>query len=251
MLEIEHLEVRFGEVRVLASVSLNVRPGEAVALIGTNGAGKTTLLKTISGLVRPTAGRIDFLGRSLVNVSPDLIVRCGIAHVPEGRRIFPRLTVDENLRVGAHVVPNGKTIRSRLERVYALFPRLKERWKQLGSSLSGGEQQMLAVGRAMMSEPKLLLLDEPSLGLAPLIIVELANTIVKFRQEGISVLLVEQNANLALALSQRGYLLERGQISLTETSANLRKNPKVIESYLGDLKGVDSRDRMSGHGAWS
>jgi branched-chain amino acid transport system ATP-binding protein len=249
MLDIEQVDVRFGEVKVLASVSLTVRSGETVSLIGVNGAGKTTLLKTISGLVRPAAGRIDFFGKSLVNVSPDLIVRRGIAHVPEGRRIFPQLTVDENLKVGAHVVPDGRSIRSRLERVYALFPRLRERWMQLGHSLSGGEQQMLALGRAMMSNPKLLLLDEPSLGLAPLIIAELANTIAKFRHEGISVLLVEQNANLALALSQRGYLLERGQISLTESSANLRKNPKVIESYLGGLQGVESRERMSGHGA--
>jgi branched-chain amino acid transport system ATP-binding protein len=242
MLEIENLEVHFDDVRVLAGVSLNVKQGEIVALIGANGAGKTTLLKTISGLVKPVAGRIEFAGRALVGISPDAVVAHGIAHVPEGRRIFPQLTVDENLLVGAHLVRNTRIIQTQVERVYRLFPRLKERRRQSGQTLSGGEQQMLALGRAIMSDPKLLLLDEPSLGLAPLILLEVARTIPIFRQEGMSILLVEQNANLALALSQRGYVLDRGQITLSDTAANLRNNPKIVESYLG---GVAARNTAS------
>lgn len=242
MLEIENLEVQFDDVRVLAGVSLNVKQGEIVSLIGANGAGKTTLLKTISGLVKPVAGRIEFAGRPLVGISPDAVVAHGIAHVPEGRRIFPQLTVDENLLVGAHLVRNTRIIQTQVERVYRLFPRLKERRRQSGQTLSGGEQQMLALGRAIMSDPKLLLLDEPSLGLAPLILLEVARTIPIFRQEGMSILLVEQNANLALALSQRGYVLDRGQITLSDTAANLRNNPKIVESYLG---GVAARNTAS------
>ncbi len=233
MLEIDALDVRFGEVQVLAGVNLRVEQGEIVSLIGANGAGKTTLLKTISGLVRPAAGRIEFDGSSLIGLTPDAVVARGVAHVPEGRRIFPQLTVDENLRVGAHLVRDTQKMKSRLERVYSLFPRLKERRRQSGQTLSGGEQQMLALGRAMMSEPRLLLLDEPSLGLAPLVILEVARSIPIFRQEGISILLVEQNANLALALSQRGYVLERGCITLSDSAQKLRNNPKIIESYLG------------------
>ena len=215
-----------------ASIS-EFEQGEIVSLIGANGAGKTTLLKTISGLVRPAAGRIEFDGSSLIGLTPDAVVARGVAHVPEGRRIFPQLTVDENLRVGAHLVRDTQKMKSRLERVYSLFPRLKERRRQSGQTLSGGEQQMLALGRAMMSEPRLLLLDEPSLGLAPLVILEVARSIPIFRQEGISILLVEQNANLALALSQRGYVLERGCITLSDSAQKLRNNPKIIESYLG------------------
>jgi branched-chain amino acid transport system ATP-binding protein len=246
MLEIDDLDVSFGEVQVLAGVNLRVRQGEIVALIGANGAGKTTLLKTISGLVRPAAGRIEFDSTSLVGLSPDAIVARGIAHVPEGRRIFPQLTVDENLRVGAHLVRDAKKLKMRLQRVYGLFPRLQERQKQSGQTLSGGEQQMLALGRAMMSEPRLLLLDEPSLGLAPLVILEVARAIPLFREEGVGVLLVEQNANLALALSQRGYVLERGRIALSDTAENLSNNPKIIESYLGGAID-DAEPQMSGH----
>jgi branched-chain amino acid transport system ATP-binding protein len=233
MLEIDALDVRFGEVQVLAGVNLRVGQGEIVSLIGANGAGKTTLLKTVSGLVRPTAGRIALDGASLVGLTPDAIVARGVAHVPEGRRIFPQLTVDENLRVGAHLVRDAQKMKSQLGRVYSLFPRLKERRKQSGQTLSGGEQQMLALGRAMMLEPRLLLLDEPSLGLAPLVLLEVARTIAIFREEGVSILLVEQNANLALALSQHGYVLERGSITLSDAATNLRNNPKIIESYLG------------------
>jgi branched-chain amino acid transport system ATP-binding protein len=247
MLEIDALDVRFGEVQVLAGVNIRVGQGEIVSLIGANGAGKTTLLKTISGLVRPTAGRIAFDGASLVGLTPDAIVARGIAHVPEGRRIFPQLTVDENLRVGAHLVRDAQKMKSQLERVYSLFPLLKERRKQSGQTLSGGEQQMLALGRAMMSEPRLLLLDEPSLGLAPLVLLEVARTIPIFREEGVSILLVEQNANLALALSQHGYVLERGSITLSDTATNLRNNPKIIESYLGGNVGDGAAEpQMSG-----
>jgi branched-chain amino acid transport system ATP-binding protein len=247
MLEIDALDVRFGEVQVLAGVNIRVGQGEIVSLIGANGAGKTTLLKTISGLVRPTAGRIAFDGASLVGLTPDAIVARGIAHVPEGRRIFPQLNVHENLRVGAHLVRDAQKMKSQLERVYSLFPLLKERRKQSGQTLSGGEQQMLALGRAMMSEPRLLLLDEPSLGLAPLVLLEVARTIPIFREEGVSILLVEQNANLALALSQHGYVLERGSITLSDTATNLRNNPKIIESYLGGNVGDGAAEpQMSG-----
>lgn len=249
MLDIEKLEVCFGEVQVLAGVSLQIKQGELVALVGSNGAGKTTLLKAISGLVRPARGAIDFDGNSLIGLSADAIVARGIAHVPEGRRIFPKLTVDENLRVGAHLVRDAKIMRSRLEDVYRLFPHLKERQRQSGDTLSGGEQQMLALGRAMMSRPRLLLLDEPSLGLAPLVVMEVARTIPVFRQEGVSVLLVEQNAILALTLCDRGYVMERGQIVLSDTVTNLRNNPKVIQSYLGGAaqRGETVKSGMSGH----
>jgi branched-chain amino acid transport system ATP-binding protein len=247
MLEIDALDVRFGEVQVLAGVNIRVGQGEIVSLIGANGAGKTTLLKTISGLVRPTAGRIAFDGASLVGLTPDAIVARGIAHVPEGRRIFPQLNVHENLRVGAHLVRDAQKMKSQLERVYSLFPLLKERRKQSGQTLSGGEQQMLALGRAMMLQPRLLLLDEPSLGLAPLVLLEVARTIPIFREEGVSILLVEQNANLALALSQHGYVLERGSITLSDTATNLRNNPKIIESYLGGNVGDGAAEpQMSG-----
>jgi branched-chain amino acid transport system ATP-binding protein len=249
MLDIEKLEVCFGDVQVLAGVSLQIKRGELVALVGSNGAGKTTLLKTISGLVRPARGAIDFDGNSLIGLSADAIVARGIAHVPEGRRIFPQLSVDENLRVGAHLVRDAKTMLSRLEDVYRLFPHLKERQRQSGDTLSGGEQQMLALGRAMMSRPRLLLLDEPSLGLAPLVVMEVARTIPVFRQEGVSVLLVEQNATLALTLCDRGYVMERGQIVLSDTVTNLRNNPKVMQSYLGGAaqRGETIKSGMSGH----
>jgi branched-chain amino acid transport system ATP-binding protein len=235
MLEVCSLEVRFGEVRVLAGVDLRVGAGEIVALIGPNGAGKTTLLKTISGLVKPARGRITFDGVPLVGLTADAITARGIAHVPEGRRIFPQLTVEENLKVGGHLVRDAKQLHSRLADVYRLFPRLCERRRQFGQTLSGGEQQMLALGRAMVSRPQLLLLDEPSLGLAPLILVEVARAVPLLRQQGASILLVEQNANLALALCNRGYVMDRGQIVLTDTAANLRNNPKIIESYLGGV----------------
>ena len=233
MLEIEDLKVSYDEVQVLMGVNLEVRDREIVALLGANGAGKTTILKTISGLVKPADGAIRFEGKSIAGLRPDAIVGLGIAQVPEGRRIFPQLTVEENLRAGAHLVSDTKRLRSNLGRVYELFPRLKDRHRQFGQTLSGGEQQMLALGRAMMSEPRLLLLDEPSLGLAPLIVLEVARSILSFCDAGITLLLVEQNANLALALASRAYVLETGSITLSGTAAELRSNPDVVASYLG------------------
>jgi branched-chain amino acid transport system ATP-binding protein len=232
MLEIEGLNVFYDEVQVLRGVSLEVNKGEIVTLIGANGAGKTTTLKAISGLVKPAAGQIRFEGKSIGGLTPDTIVGRGIAQVPEGRRIFPQLTVEENLKVGAHLVADSRKIGTTLAQVHELFPRLKERHRQLGHTLSGGEQQMLALGRAMMSQPRLLLLDEPSLGLAPLVVVEVARSIMLFRETGITILLVEQNANLAFTLGDRGYVMETGSITLSGTAANLRNNPDVIASYL-------------------
>jgi branched-chain amino acid transport system ATP-binding protein len=233
MLEILGLQVFYDEVEALKSISLEVHKGEIVTLLGANGAGKTTALKAISGLVKSANGQIRFDGRSVGGLSPDAIVRCGIAQVPEGRHIFPQLTVEENLKVGAHLIADSKKVRTTLVRVYDLFPRLRERRRQLGHTLSGGEQQMLALGRAMMSQPKLLLLDEPSLGLAPLIVTEVAGTIRLFRDLGMTILLVEQNANLALSLSDRGYVMETGRIIMSDTASRLRRNPNVVASYLG------------------
>jgi branched-chain amino acid transport system ATP-binding protein len=233
MLEIDGLEVFYDEVQVLKGVSLEVNKGEIVTLIGANGAGKTTTLKAISGLVKPAAGQIRFEGKSIGGLTPDTIVGRGIAQVPEGRRIFPQLTVEENLKVGAHLVADSRKIQTIMAQVYELFPRLKERRNQLGHTLSGGEQQMLALGRAMMSQPRLLILDEPSLGLAPLIVLEVARSIMLFRETGITILLVEQNAHLALALAGRAYVMETGSITLSGIAANLRNNPDVVVSYLG------------------
>ena len=232
MLRIDCLEVFYDEVQALKSVSLEVNKGEIVTLIGANGAGKTTTLKTISGLIKPAAGQIYFEGKSITGLQPNAIVRRGIAHVPEGRRIFPQLTVEENLTVGAHLVADLRKIRMTMAQVHELFPLLKERRNQLGHTLSGGEQQMLALGRAMMSQPRLLILDEPSLGLAPLIIVEVARAILQFGKLGIPILLVEQNAHLALALASRAYVMETGSITLSGTAAELRNNPNVVVSYL-------------------
>jgi branched-chain amino acid transport system ATP-binding protein len=214
MLEIVGLDVFYDEVQALRNVNLEVRKGEIVTLIGANGAGKTTTLKAISGLLNPAAGQLRFDGMLISGLAPDAIVRCGITQVPEGRRIFPQLTVEENLKVGAHLIRDSRKIRATLTQVYELFPQLKERRGQLGQALSGGEQQMLALGRAMMSQPRLLLLDEPSLGLAPLIVTEVARSILMFRDAGITILLVEQNANLALTLSNRGYVMETGRITM-------------------------------------
>jgi len=232
MLEIDGLEVFYAEVQALKGVSLEVNKSEIVTLIGANGAGKTTTLKAISGLVKPAAGQIRFEGKSIVGLTPDTIVDRGIAHVPEGRRIFPQLTVEENLKVGAHLIADSRKIRIIMAQVHELFPLLKERRNQLGHTLSGGEQQMLALGRAMMSQPRLLILDEPSLGLAPLIILEVARSIMLFRKTGVTILLVEQNARLALALASRAYVMETGSITLSGMAENLRNNPEVVVSYL-------------------
>lgn len=233
MLEVESLCVSYGEAKILDDVTLSVNAGEIVALLGANGAGKTTTLKTISGLTRSSSGQIRLEGKPITGLPPDQVVARGIAQVPEGRRIFPQLTVEENLKAGAHLLSERRQLLANLEQMYALFPRLKERRTQLGQTLSGGEQQMLALGRAMMSEPKMLLLDEPSLGLAPLIVLEVARWIRSFSQRGITVLLVEQNAKLALSLASRAYVLERGRVVLSGRAVELRNNPKVVASYLG------------------
>jgi branched-chain amino acid transport system ATP-binding protein len=235
MLEVRHLAVAYDEIEAVRDVSFEVRPGEAVALIGANGAGKSTTLRAISGQVRPRSGEIRFRGSRITGLSPDRVVRLGLVQVPEGRRVFPRLSVEENLKVGAHVVRDADAVRRNLERAYRLFPRLSERRRQLAETLSGGEQQMLALGRALMSEPKLLLLDEPSLGLAPKVVEEVADAIIGFRRAGTTVLLVEQNAALALSVCDRGYVVERGVTVREGSATELAENPSVAASYLGDL----------------
>ncbi len=233
MLRLNGVCAAYGPVAALRGIDLDIAAGEVVALIGSNGAGKSTTLKAISGLIQPTEGDIAFLDQPITGLRPEEIVARGIVQVPEGRRIFPRLTVEQNLRVGAHsprAHGREKIIR---EEVYALFPRLYERRRQAGGSLSGGEQQMLAFGRAMMANPLLLLLDEPSLGLAPILVEEVAKAIRHFQTSGVTILLVEQNAELALQLAARGYVMESGRIVLSGTSASLLDNPQVWASYLG------------------
>ena len=233
MLEIKGLQVAYRGVPALHDVSLIVNAGEIVTRSGTNGAGKTTTLKAIAGVVRAARGEIRLEGERIESLGPDQIVARGIAHVPEGRRVFPQLTVHENLTVGAHLVKDGKEIKRALEQIFAMFPRLAERRRQLGETLSGGEQQMLALGRAMMSKPKLLMLDEPSLGLAPMVVEEVAKAVLALRKTGMTVLLVEQNATLALAMCDRGYVLENGRVTMSDTGTALQRNPRVITSYLG------------------
>jgi branched-chain amino acid transport system ATP-binding protein len=233
MLRLDKVSAAYGAVAALRDANIAVEAGEIVALIGSNGAGKSTTLKTISGLVRPSGGTIEFQGEDITGMSPEDIVARGIIQVPEGRRVFPRLTVQQNLAAGAYSPRAHGKERSTRERVFALFPRLYERRRQLAGSLSGGEQQMLAFGRAMMAQPVLLLLDEPSLGLAPIVIEEVAKAIEHFRADGVTVLLVEQNAELALTLATRGYVIETGNIVLADSSARLLQNPQVWASYLG------------------
>jgi branched-chain amino acid transport system ATP-binding protein len=233
MLDVDRVDVFYGAIQALRSVCLTVHAGEVVALIGANGAGKTTTLRTISGLMTPTAGTILFDGQPIQGAAAEAIVARGITQVPEGRRIFAELTVEENLRIGAYLVGDRAGLASGFERVYGLFPRLHERRRQLGGTLSGGEQQMLAFGRALMARPRLLLLDEPSLGLAPQLVEEVARVIAAFRGAGITVLLVEQNARLALSLADRGYVLERGRVVLADESRRLLANPEIQRTYLG------------------
>jgi branched-chain amino acid transport system ATP-binding protein len=234
MLELKNLEVSYGAINALHSISLSVKAGSIVTLIGANGAGKTTTLKTISGLLKPRAGEILYDGKNISALPPHQIVQLGLSHVPEGRMIFANLTVLENLRMGAYLQRDKAAIRRELEFVFATFPRLKEREQQIAGTLSGGEQQMLAIGRALMSKPKLLLLDEPSLGLAPLLVKTIFEKIVDInRQQGLTILLVEQNANLALEISHFAYVLETGKIVLSGDSVALRQNPQVKSAYLG------------------
>ncbi len=240
MLELNHVDVAYGSIQALRGISLSVQAGEVVTLIGANGAGKTTTIRTISGLLKPAAGTITFEGQPIHTTPAEAIVARGISQVPEGRKIFPELTVEENLRIGAYLVRDGQRIERRFDEMYALFPRLRERRRQLGSTLSGGEQQMVAFARALMSEPKLLLLDEPSLGLAPLLVQDVARVIAELKARGMTILLVEQNARLALTLADRGYVLETGRIVLSDTSERLLANPDVQRSYLGGSRAASS-----------
>ncbi|TLN28623.1 ABC transporter ATP-binding protein [bacterium] len=233
MLEINDLKVSYGAIQALRGINLTLTEGEIVALIGGNGAGKSTTLVTISGLLRPVSGAIRFLEEEITGVAPQDIVSRGIIHVPEGRRIFSSLTVEENLEMGAYL-QRDKTAKMRdLEEVFNRFPRLKERRKQAGGTLSGGEQQMLAIARAMMSHPKLLLLDEPSMGLSPVLVEQIFDIIQSINAQGTSVLLVEQNAQMALSIADRGYVLETGKIVLSGAADDLLHDPLVIEAYLG------------------
>jgi branched-chain amino acid transport system ATP-binding protein len=234
MLEIKNLQVNYGVINALQGITLEVKQGRIVTLIGANGAGKTTALKTISGLLKTVGGEISYEGRSIANLPPHQIVKLGISHVPEGRMVFSNLTVIENLMMGAYLQRQREAVRRELDYVMETFPRLKERQKQTAGTLSGGEQQMLAIGRALMSKPKFLMLDEPSLGLAPLLVKTIFEKIVEINQQhGITILLVEQNANLALEISHYGYVLETGRIGLHDESKALRQNPQVKSAYLG------------------
>ncbi len=232
MLKVENLHVHYGAIHAIKGVSFEVKKGEIVTLIGSNGAGKSTILKTISALLKKTEGDILFLGKSLEGIEPHKIVKMGISHVPEGRRIFSGLTVYENLQMGAYTRKNSEEFANDLKMVYQRFPRLKERKNQLGGTLSGGEQQMLAMGRALMSRPKILLLDEPSMGLAPLLVDEIFNIIKDINDNGTTILLVEQNANRALHVSNKGYVLETGKIIASGLSKDLLNDEKVKEAYL-------------------
>ena len=234
MLEIKDLKVSYGAITALHGITLSVQPGSIVTLIGGNGAGKSTTLRTVSGLLKPQAGEIAYGGKNLIGLPPHRIVQLGLSHVPEGRMVFANLTVHENLMMGAYLQRDKAIVRQEMERVFTTFPRLQEREQQIAGTLSGGEQQMLAIGRALMSRPKFLMLDEPSLGIAPLLVKTIFEKIIEInRTQGITILLVEQNANLALEISHYGYVLETGRIILQDESAALRQNPQVKSAYLG------------------
>ena len=234
MLRIEDVHASYEQIEVLRGVSLKVNEGEIVTIIGANGAGKTTTLMSISGLIKISKGGIFLEDRDLSNLPPHEIVRLGISQAPEGRRIFPRLTVLENLEMGAFLCKEKQEIKNRLEMVYGYFPILAERSRQMGGTLSGGEQQMLAIGRALMSKPRLLLLDEPSLGLAPMVVSKIFEIIRKIKSQGVTVLLVEQNARAALMLADRGYVMETGTISMTNDAKALAADQRIREAYLGE-----------------
>ena len=236
MLKIENLFVTYGGINALRGISLEVQDGEIVTLIGANGAGKSTTLRTITGLVKAASGSVIWNGEELIGKSIDTIFKSGIAMVPEGRRVFSDLTVLENLQIGAYLRKDREEIDKDIEWVYSLFPRLKERYWQYAGTLSGGEQQMLAVGRALMSRPKLMMMDEPSLGLAPLVVQDIFSIIKEINKQGVTILLIEQNANMALRIADRGYVLETGQISMTGTGLELLNDESVKAAYLGTKK---------------
>jgi branched-chain amino acid transport system ATP-binding protein len=233
-LEVEGVVSGYGQIMAVKGVSLRIDTGEIVALIGANGAGKSTTLRTISGLLRPRAGSIKFEGERIDSVAPHKIVALGISHVPEGRAVFGQLTVRENLEMGAYRRKDRKAIEQDLDRVLVTFPRLRDRLKQDGGTLSGGEQQMLAIGRALMAQPRLLLLDEPSMGLSPVLVETIFNTVIEINRGGTTILLVEQNAAMALQAATRGYVLESGQIALEASAAALRADDRVRKTYLGE-----------------
>ena len=233
ILQVEDIHTFYGSIEALKGISIEVKEGEVVTLIGSNGAGKSTTLRSISGLNAPKTGKIIYDGKEIQGTPAHEVAALGIAQAPEGRRIFPRLTVGENLDMGAFLRSNRQEIGRDRDRVFDLFPRLKERENQKGGTMSGGEQQMLAMGRAMMANPKMLLLDEPSLGLAPVVVDRIYETIRTINQQGVTILLVEQNANYALDVSARGYVLETGKVALTDQSSALRSNEEVQKAYLG------------------
>jgi len=232
MLQIRDINVFYGAIQALENVSIDVNPGEIVAIIGSNGAGKSTLLRTISGLLRPRSGAIMFKGKDLCDVPPDDIVKLGISQSPEGRRIFTNMSVEENLKLGAFIRKDGDVAKD-MEDVLTRFPRLRERFRQNSGTMSGGEQQMLAIGRALMSRPEILLLDEPSMGLAPKLVSDVFKVVTDLNADGRTILIVEQNANRALEIAHRAYVLETGKIVLSDTGQALLSNPKVKEAYLG------------------
>lgn len=234
MLEVKDLSVHYGAICALHGISFELNQGEIITLIGANSAGKSTTLKTISGLVKPSAGKIMFQGKELNGISAHKIAGFGIAHVPEGRKPFANLTVFENLRLGAYKMTSRSGIETAMERVFASFPRLKERLQQPAGTLSGGEQQMLAMGRGLMAKPKLLMLDEPSMGLSPILVSEIFAIIKEINESGTTILLVEQNANMALSIAQRVYVLETGRIVLSGDAQVLKEDPKVKSAYLGE-----------------
>ena len=235
MLEVKNLEVNYGAIKAVKGIDFHINEGQIVTLIGANGAGKTTTMNTIIGVVKAAGGQILFQDKDITKMNSSAIVKSGIALSPEGRQIFPRMTVYENLEMGAYSV-DKKYVKEGVEQAYELFPRLKEREKQVAGTLSGGEQQMLAVGRALMSKPKLLMLDEPSLGLAPIVVEDIFRLILRIRKMGTTILLVEQNARMALSISDRGYVLETGKIVLTDDAKKLLTDPKVIDAYFGGLE---------------
>jgi len=233
LLEVQGLKASYGSTEVLHGLDMVVEEGQVTALLGANGAGKTTTLRTISGLMHPRTGTITFDGTDITHVPAHRLVTRGVGHAPEGRRIFGRMTVLENLQMGAYTRHNKAELETDFDRVFALFPRLRERSSQAGGTLSGGEQQMLAIGRALMTRPKLLLLDEPSMGLSPILVEQIFDVIRDIHAQGTTVLVVEQNALMALGVAHRGYILQTGRIVLGDTAANLRKNPEVQKAYLG------------------
>ena len=233
MLEIKDIYVNYGAIQAIKGITITVNDGELVSLVGANGAGKTTILHTISGLLHATSGEVLLDGVNLQKVPANTLINLGLAHVPEGRHVFSRMTVEENLRMGAYIINDPKQVSDGLERVYHHFPRLKERARQLGGTLSGGEQQMLATGRALMTNPKILLMDEPSMGLSPILVNEIFSIIEQLHASGITILLVEQNAKKALAVADRAYVLETGKISMQGSAKELAEDDRVRKAYLG------------------